>query len=159
MFNLYFLKKQKKKNHIFGAKHNDVWSRLLQKWKNSDLRHQMAMEFIWISFRNFQEFWCHLLQPFQSEFYQRRSWQQNSLVQWWEIITVHSDLGSSAVVRVKEQCCLNSVPDPFNGFISCSRHQNNQIYEFRIPNILFTCLINSRARHSAIYKLKSRNLF
>ena len=27
--------------------------------------------------------------------------------------------------------------------ISCSRHQNNQIYEFRIPNILFTCLINS----------------
>ena len=43
--------------------------------------------------------------------------------------------------------------------ISCSRHQNNQIYKFRIPNILFTCLINSRARHSAIYKLKSRNLF
>ena len=36
---------------------------------------------------------------------------------------------------------------------------NNQISEFRIPNILFTCLINSRARHSAIYKLKSRNLF
>ena len=43
--------------------------------------------------------------------------------------------------------------------LSCSRHQNNQIYEFRIPNILFTCLINSRARHSAIYKLNSRNLF
>ena len=43
--------------------------------------------------------------------------------------------------------------------LSCSCHQNNQIYEFRIPNILFTCLINSRARHSAIYKLKSRNLF
>ena len=46
-----------------------------------------------------------------------------------------------------------------NFLLSCSRHQNNQIYQFRIPNILFTCLINSRARHSAIYKLKSRNLF
>ena len=43
--------------------------------------------------------------------------------------------------------------------LSCSRHRNNQIYEFRIPNILFTCLINSRARQSAIYKLKSSNLF
>ena len=43
--------------------------------------------------------------------------------------------------------------------LSCSRHQNNQISEFRIPNILFTCLINSRARHSTIYILKSRNLF
>ena len=43
--------------------------------------------------------------------------------------------------------------------ISCSRHQNNPIYKFRIPNILFTCWINSRARHSEIYKLKSRNLF
>ena len=38
-----------------------------------------------------------------------------------------------------------------------SRHRNNQIHEFRIPNVLFTCLINSRARHSAIYKLKSQN--
>ena len=41
----------------------------------------------------------------------------------------------------------------------CSRHRNNQISEFQIPNILFTCLINSRARHSAIYMLKSRKLF
>ena len=47
----------------------------------------------------------------------------------------------------------------FRRRISCSRHRNNQIYKFWIPNILFTCLINSRARHSAIYKLKSRNLF
>ena len=47
----------------------------------------------------------------------------------------------------------------FVWLLYCSRHQSNQIYEFRIPNILFTCLINSRARHSAIYKLKSRNLF
>ena len=31
---------------------------------------------------------------------------------------------------------------------------NNQIYEFRIPNILFTCLINSRARHSAIFYIE-----
>ena len=29
----------------------------------------------------------------------------------------------------------------------------------RLPNILFTCLINSRARNSAIYKLISHNLF
>ena len=40
---------------------------------------------------------------------------------------------------------------------------NNQFSEFRILNIyneiLFTCLINSRTRHSAIYILKSRNLF
>ena len=40
---------------------------------------------------------------------------------------------------------------------------NNQFSKFRILNIyneiLFTCLINSRARHSAIYILKSRNLF
>ena len=26
-----------------------------------------------------------------------------------------SDMGTSAVVRVIEQCCFNSVPDPFNG--------------------------------------------
>ena len=25
------------------------------------------------------------------------------------------DLGTSAVVRVIEQCCCNSVPDPFSG--------------------------------------------
>ena len=40
---------------------------------------------------------------------------------------------------------------------------NNQFSEFRILNIyneiLFTCLINSRARHCAIYILKSGNLF
>ena len=25
------------------------------------------------------------------------------------------DMGTSAIVRVVEQCCFNSVPDPFNG--------------------------------------------
>ena len=39
---------------------------------------------------------------------------------------------------------------------------NNQFSEFRISNnynkTLFICLINSRARHSAIYILKSGNL-
>ena len=35
---------------------------------------------------------------------------------------------------------------------------NNQFSEFRIF-CLFTCLVNSRARHSEIYILKSRNLF
>ena len=52
-----------------------------------------------------------------------------------------------------------NLPSGMGILISCSRHQNIQIYEFRTPNILFTCLINSGARHSAIYKLKSRNLF
>ena len=26
-----------------------------------------------------------------------------------------TDMGTSAVIRVIEQCCFNSVPDPFNG--------------------------------------------
>ena len=69
---------------------------------------------------------------------------------------INKSLSVTSVAEFLGQC--NS-RECFISYISCSRHQNNQIYKFRIPNILFTCLINSRARHSAIYKLKSRNLF
>ena len=31
------------------------------------------------------------------------------------LLIAHADMGTSAVVRVIEQCCFNSVPDPFKG--------------------------------------------
>ena len=75
----------------------------------------------------------------------RQCWLKIKRTLLWLSLFDHSDTSTSwNITRV----------------LICSCHQNNQIYdEFRILNILFTCLINSRARHSAIYKLKSRNLF
>ena len=47
--------------------------------------------------------------------------------------------------------------------VSCSRHRTTNFPNSESPiftkKTLFICLINSRARHSAIYILKSRNLF
>ena len=58
--------------------------------------------------------------------------------------------------------CLISTVLLSNGFNISLTLSNNQFSEFRILNIyneiLFTCLINNRARHSAIHILKSHNL-
>ena len=32
-----------------------------------------------------------------------------------EVLGLNSEMGTSAITRVIEQCCFNSVPDPFNG--------------------------------------------
>ena len=37
-----------------------------------------------------------------------------STLETFDVLRFEPDMGTSAVVRVLEQCCFNSVPDPFN---------------------------------------------
>ena len=50
------------------------------------------------------------------------------------------------------------IPTPWSGILSCSRHRTTKFPNSESPIFCLLAWSNSRARHSAIYILKSRNL-